>query len=93
MAVCTSPMRRPDKPSRTACAEASTAWPCRVGEEDARGDVSAPNPMAVASLFIAAIHSLAIFEMRGTWPGSAPWRRPHRCFVAILWTGLAPKVT
>jgi AcrR family transcriptional regulator len=63
-------------------------------EADARGDVSAPNPMAVASLFIAAVHSLAIFEMRGGHgQGQSHGDAPIDAFVAVLWTGLTPKAT
>jgi hypothetical protein len=63
-------------------------------EADARGDVLAPNPMAVASLFIAAVHSLAIFEMRGGHgQGHSHGGAPIDAFVAVLWTGLTPKAT
>jgi hypothetical protein len=56
--------------------------------------VSAPNPVAGASLFIAAIHSLAIFEMRGGPDQGQPHGdAPIDPVVAVLWTGLTPKVT
>jgi hypothetical protein len=64
---------------------------CAAGEEDPRGDVSAPNPMAVASLFIVAIRSLAIFEIGRPGQGQPHGDTPIDAFVAVLWTGLTPR--
>jgi AcrR family transcriptional regulator len=67
-----------------------------LAEADSRGKISAPNPMAAARLFIAAIHSLAIFDSMGI---SGHEHSPTHddatidLFVAVLWAGLAPKKT
>jgi hypothetical protein len=65
-----------------------------LAEADSREKISAPNPVAVAGLFIAAIHSLAILDLIGM-PGRG-YSPTHddaaiNSFVAVLWAGLAPK--
>jgi AcrR family transcriptional regulator len=61
---------------------------------DSQGKISAPNPQAVAGLFIGAIHSLAIFDfmgMSGHRHSSKHKDAAIDSFVAVLWKGLAPK--
>jgi len=55
-----------------------------------RGEVSAANPMAQAGLYVAAIHSLVIFELTG---GHSEDHSNHalESFTAALWSGLTPR--
>ncbi len=53
------------------------------------GKVHAPKPMATASLFVSAIHSLAVFELM-EMHGSQPMDHAVEQFVEAIWAGLRP---
>jgi len=57
-----------------------------------RGEIRAPQPLASASLLVAAIHSLAVFELM---EGHRDEDMAHAVdlFVAALWSGLSPVQT
>lgn len=56
---------------------------------DRLGHAKVPNAMAAASLFVAAIHSLAVFELMGIH-GGADLEHAVAFFVDALWNGLRP---
>ncbi len=63
-----------------------------IADAETRGEVSATNPVAAAGLFVAAIHSLAVFELMGMHGHSgAHGDAAIDSFVAVLWAGLAGK--
>lgn len=53
------------------------------------GKVNVKDPKSVASLLIAAIHSIALFELMGVHGGRFPDKGIDRV-VSALWNGLAP---
>ncbi len=53
------------------------------------GRANAPVPLATASLFVSAVHSLAIYELMELH-GSAPMDHAVAHFVDAMWTGLSP---
>jgi len=69
-----------------ALAEALAA---HMKEANSRGTVNVNNPMATASLLVAAIHSLAVFELMEIHGGK---NMDHvvKQFVEALWSGIAP---
>lgn len=69
-----------------ALAEALAA---HMEEANSRGVVKVDNPLAAASLFVSAIHSLAVFELMEIHGGK---NMDHvvKQFVEALWSGMAP---
>lgn len=55
------------------------------------GEVSTANPVASAQMLIAAVHSLAVYELLGLHGGAA-FDEAVPQFVEALWAGLAPAV-
>jgi len=55
-----------------------------------RGAMRAANPTAAAGLLVAALHSVALFEMMGLHGGAVP-PAALKAMVDTLWAGLAPK--
>lgn len=58
-------------------------------EANSRGVVRVDNPMATASLFVSAIHSLAVFELMEIH-GGMNMDHAVKTFVEALWSGMAP---
>jgi AcrR family transcriptional regulator len=58
--------------------------------EDARGRLSAPEPMAAAGALVSALHSIALFEIMGFHDGTMP-KASVRSLVDAFWRGLEPK--
>jgi AcrR family transcriptional regulator len=69
-----------------ALAEALAA---HIKEAGSRGVVKVGNPAAAASLFVSALHSLAVFELMEIHGGK---NMDHlvKQFVEALWSGIAP---
>jgi len=75
-----------DTGSVDSIAKALTAF---LETRAARGQLRTQAPMASASLFVAGLHSLALYEMMGLHGGADMGHAiPH--FVDALWSGLAP---
>lgn len=60
-----------------------------LAERAARGEIRVPNPQAAAHLFMAAVHSLAVYEMLEVHGGS-DLEHAVPLFVDALWEGLRP---
>jgi len=69
-----------------ALAEALAA---HMKEATSRGVVKVDNPMATASLFVSAIHSLAAYELMELH-GGKDMEHAVEPFVEALWSGMAP---
>jgi AcrR family transcriptional regulator len=69
-----------------ALAEALAA---HMKEANSRGTVKVDNPMATASLFVSAIHSLAVHELMEIHDGVNVEQVVNQ-FVEVLWSGIAP---
>jgi len=69
-----------------ALAEALAA---HMKEANSRGTVKVENPMATASLFVSAIHSLAVYELMELH-GGKDMGHAIGPFVEALWSGMAP---
>jgi len=69
-----------------ALAEALAA---HMKEANSRGTVKVENPMATASLFVSAIHSLAAYELMELH-GGKDMEHAIGPFVEALWSGMAP---
>ena len=69
-----------------ALAEALAA---HMKEANSRGIIKVDNPMAAASLFVSAIHSLAVFELIEVH-GGKNMDHAVKEFVEALWSGMAP---
>jgi AcrR family transcriptional regulator len=54
------------------------------------GRASPENPLATAALLIAALHSVALFEIMGIHGGEVP-DQAVRAMLGALWTGMKPK--
>lgn len=65
------------------------ALAAHMKEASSRGTVNVENPMAAASLFISAIHSLAVFELMEIH-GGKNMDHAVKGFVEALWSGIAP---
>ncbi len=65
------------------------ALAAHMKEANSRGTVKVHNPMATASLFVSAIHSLAVYELMELHGGK---NLDHAIgpFVEALWSGMAP---
>ena len=69
--------------------ELSEALAAHMKEANSRGTVKVDNPMAAASLFVSAIHSLAVFELMEIHGGKS-MDHVVKQFVEALWSGIAP---
>jgi len=69
-----------------ALAEALAA---HMEEASSRGVVKVDNPLAAASLFVSAVHSLAVFELMEIH-GGKNMDHAVKQFVEALWSGIAP---
>lgn len=69
--------------------ELAEALAARMKEANSLGLIKADNPMAAAGLFVAAIHSLAVFELMEIHDGKKMDRLVGQ-FVEALWSGIAP---
>ncbi len=58
-------------------------------EQTAAGAMSAPDPRAAAAMLVAAMHSIALFEIMGVHGGDMP-AAGVSTMVDSLWSGLAP---
>jgi len=58
-------------------------------DEQARGRIALPSPQAAAANLIAALHSIALFEIMGFHGGVMPQAGVH-AMVDALWHGLDP---
>lgn len=58
-------------------------------EANSRGTIKVDNPMATASLLVAALHSLALFELM-EFHGGKNMEHAVEPFVDALWSGMAP---
>lgn len=68
-----------------ALAEALVVY---LRDAQARGKIKVDNPMATASLFVSAIHSLAVYEVMEIH-GGQDLEHAVDLFVGALWSGLA----
>jgi AcrR family transcriptional regulator len=57
--------------------------------ENARGRLTANDPVAAAGVFVSALHSIALFEIMGFHGGVVP-KAGVRALVDALWHGLEP---
>jgi AcrR family transcriptional regulator len=71
-----------------ALTDALAAFLDEAGE---RGDIAKQNNLAVAGLFISAIHSLPLFELTGVH-GGGKMDPLVVAFVDVLWRGMQPPV-
>jgi len=69
--------------------ELTMSLTAHLSELHRRGAVNAPKPMASAALFVAAIHSLAIYELMELH-GGEPMDHAVGQFVDAMWAGLGP---
>lgn len=69
--------------------ELTAALTAHLAELHRQGKVNAPKPMASAALFIAAIHSLALYELMELH-GGEPLDHAVEQFVDAMWAGLGP---
>ncbi|MBI5099547.1 MAG: TetR/AcrR family transcriptional regulator [Nitrospirae bacterium] len=69
--------------------ELSEALAAHMNEANSRGLVKVDNPMAAASLFVSAIHSLAVFELMEIH-GGKNMDHAVKQFTEALWSGIAP---
>ncbi|MBI5057774.1 MAG: TetR/AcrR family transcriptional regulator [Nitrospirae bacterium] len=69
--------------------ELAEALAAHMKEANARGTIKADNPTAAASLFVSAIHSLAVFELMEIH-GGKNMDHAVKGFVEALWSGIAP---
>ncbi|MBI5196488.1 MAG: TetR/AcrR family transcriptional regulator [Nitrospirae bacterium] len=69
--------------------ELSEALAAHMNEANSRGTIKADNPMAAASLFVSAIHSLAVYELMEVHGGKS-MDHAVKQFVEALWSGIAP---
>lgn len=58
--------------------------------ENARGRVRVRDPLAASAMLVAALHSVALFEIMGFHGGTMP-KAGIRSLVDALWHGLEPK--
>lgn len=59
-------------------------------EEQSRKRLRAQDPLAAAAMLVAALHSIALFEIMGFHDGATP-KAGVRALVDALWHGLEPK--
>lgn len=65
------------------------ALTAHLAELHRQGKVNAPKPMASAALFVAAVHSLALYELMELHNGQ-PMDHAVEQFVDAMWAGLGP---
>jgi AcrR family transcriptional regulator len=65
------------------------ALAAHMKEANSRGTIKAENPIAAASLFVSAIHSLALFELMEIH-GGKNMDHAVKQFTEALWSGIAP---
>lgn len=61
-------------------------------EQNSAGRMSTPDPRAAAAMLVAAMHSIALFEIMGLHGGDMP-AAGVSAMVDSLWNGLAPSST
>ncbi len=70
--------------------ELSEALAAHMRDATSRGLIKADNPMAAAGLFVAAMHSLAAFELMEIH-GGKKMDDLVKPFAEVLWSGIAPE--
>ncbi len=61
-----------------------------LAEQRDQGAINAPQPPAVAGLLVAAMHSVALFELMGMHDGAIP-NSAVRGMIDTIWHGIAPE--
>lgn len=61
-----------------------------LGAANARGGLTSEDPLAAAGLYVAAVHSLVIFELGGGH-GESHSEHAIKSFSTALWRGLEPR--
>ncbi|MBI4698210.1 MAG: TetR/AcrR family transcriptional regulator [Nitrospirae bacterium] len=69
--------------------ELAESLAAHMKEANSRGTIKADNPIASASLFVSALHSLAVFELMEIHGGKS-MDHAVEGFVEALWSGIAP---